>query len=157
MLNTKKGPAVRALRAQADKITYKEEMIKTITSEDNLEVLQNTPVPDVLHIQVNLVRHHLLDIDLIRVRGIAEDLVLVDVLDRGIVRDARLHAQHLSLLFSVHLHILPHFWSGTHQTHVALQNVPELRQLVKFVSSDEESQTCNAFVFLSDSNQSFFI
>ena len=40
MLNTKKGPAVRALRAQADKITYKEEMIKTITSQENLEVLE---------------------------------------------------------------------------------------------------------------------
>ena len=40
MLNTKKGPAVRALRAQADKITYKEEMIKTITNQDNLEVLE---------------------------------------------------------------------------------------------------------------------
>ena len=40
MLNTKKGPAVRALRAQADKITYKEEMIKTITSTENLEVLE---------------------------------------------------------------------------------------------------------------------
>ncbi len=40
MLNTKKGPAVRALRAQADKITYKEEMIKTITNQENLEVLE---------------------------------------------------------------------------------------------------------------------
>ena len=40
MLNTKKGPAVRALRAQADKITYKEEMIKTIASQENLEVLE---------------------------------------------------------------------------------------------------------------------
>ena len=40
MLNTKKGPAVRALRAQADKITYKEEMIKTITGQENLEVLE---------------------------------------------------------------------------------------------------------------------
>ena len=40
MLNTKKGPAVRALRAQADKITYKEEMIKTITNTENLEVLE---------------------------------------------------------------------------------------------------------------------
>ena len=40
MLNTKKGPAVRALRAQADKITYKEEMCKTISSQENLEVLE---------------------------------------------------------------------------------------------------------------------
>ncbi len=40
MLNTKKGPAVRALRAQADKVTYQSEMQKTILNTDNLEVLE---------------------------------------------------------------------------------------------------------------------
>ena len=38
MLNTKKGPAVQALRAQADKITYPKEMIKTLESTKNLEI-----------------------------------------------------------------------------------------------------------------------
>ena len=38
MLNTKKGPAVRALRAQADKVIYKEEMLKTLNSQDNLDI-----------------------------------------------------------------------------------------------------------------------
>ena len=38
MLNTKKGPAVRALRAQADKVIYKEEMLKTLKSEKNLTI-----------------------------------------------------------------------------------------------------------------------
>ena len=38
MLNTKKGPAVQALRAQADKITYPQEMWKTISSQENLDV-----------------------------------------------------------------------------------------------------------------------
>ena len=38
MLNTKKGPAVRALRAQADKITYPQEMWKTISNQNHLEV-----------------------------------------------------------------------------------------------------------------------
>ena len=37
MLNTKKGPAVRALRAQADKVTYQKEMQETILNEKNLE------------------------------------------------------------------------------------------------------------------------
>ena len=41
MLNTKKGPAVRALRAQADKITYPQEMWKTISNQDNLEVKED--------------------------------------------------------------------------------------------------------------------
>ena len=40
MLNTKKGPAVRALRAQADKVTYQAEMQKTILNTENLEVLE---------------------------------------------------------------------------------------------------------------------
>ena len=38
MLNTKKGPAVQALRAQADKITYPQEMLKTLQATKNLEI-----------------------------------------------------------------------------------------------------------------------
>ena len=38
MLNTKKGPAVQALRAQADKITYPNEMLKTLENQENLEI-----------------------------------------------------------------------------------------------------------------------
>ena len=40
MLNTGKGPAVRALRAQADKVLYQQEMKRVIEEEDNLEVMQ---------------------------------------------------------------------------------------------------------------------
>lgn len=40
MLNTGKGPAVRALRAQADKWQYHEEMKKTIEDEPNLTLRQ---------------------------------------------------------------------------------------------------------------------
>ncbi|MBI3594264.1 MAG: tRNA uridine-5-carboxymethylaminomethyl(34) synthesis enzyme MnmG [Nitrospirae bacterium] len=39
MLNTRKGPSVRALRAQADKILYREEMTRTILNQENLEIL----------------------------------------------------------------------------------------------------------------------
>ena len=38
MLNTKKGPAVQALRFQADKIIYPKEMLKTLNSTENLEI-----------------------------------------------------------------------------------------------------------------------
>ena len=38
MLNNKKGPAVQALRAQADKITYPQEMLKTLQNEKNLDI-----------------------------------------------------------------------------------------------------------------------
>jgi tRNA uridine 5-carboxymethylaminomethyl modification enzyme len=40
MLNTGKGPAVRALRAQADKFAYQHEMKKTIENEPNLTLRQ---------------------------------------------------------------------------------------------------------------------
>ena len=40
MLNSAKGPAVRSLRAQADKITYPKEMIKTLEGTSNLEILE---------------------------------------------------------------------------------------------------------------------
>src|SRR3954463_13549431 len=40
MLNTGKGPAVRALRAQADKTAYQHEMKKTIEDEPNLTLIQ---------------------------------------------------------------------------------------------------------------------
>ena len=39
MINTGKGPAVQALRAQADKHKYQEEMIKTILDQENLHLL----------------------------------------------------------------------------------------------------------------------
>lgn len=38
MLNSSKGPAVRSLRSQADKVTYKKEMLKTLESTDNLTI-----------------------------------------------------------------------------------------------------------------------
>lgn len=40
MLNTGKGPAVRALRAQADKFAYQHEMKNTMENEPNLTLLQ---------------------------------------------------------------------------------------------------------------------
>jgi tRNA uridine 5-carboxymethylaminomethyl modification enzyme len=40
MLNTGKGPAVRALRAQADKFAYQHEMKKTIEEEENMTLIQ---------------------------------------------------------------------------------------------------------------------
>ena len=38
MLNTAKGPGVRCLRAQSDKLLYKREMLKTLESVENLEI-----------------------------------------------------------------------------------------------------------------------
>ena len=40
MLNNAKGPAVRSLRAQADKITYPKEMLKELQALDNLTIIE---------------------------------------------------------------------------------------------------------------------
>lgn len=40
LLNTKKGPAVQALRAQADKVIYPKEMLKTLQTTKNLSILE---------------------------------------------------------------------------------------------------------------------
>lgn len=41
LLNISKGPAVRALRAQSDKVEYPKEMQKTIMNQDNLDVIES--------------------------------------------------------------------------------------------------------------------
>ena len=40
MLNSSKGPAVRSLRAQVDKVTYPQEMLKTLKSQENLTLME---------------------------------------------------------------------------------------------------------------------
>ena len=40
MLNSSKGPSVHSLRAQADKVTYPQEMLKTLKSQKKLELLE---------------------------------------------------------------------------------------------------------------------
>ncbi|WP_312470734.1 tRNA uridine-5-carboxymethylaminomethyl(34) synthesis enzyme MnmG [Neobacillus sp.] len=57
MLNTGKGPAVRALRAQADKFAYQHEMKKTLEEEANLTLIQ----------------------------GMAEQLIVEDGICRGVI------------------------------------------------------------------------
>ena len=47
MLNRAKGPAVRSLRAQADKITYPKNMLKTLKNTENLNI-QEAFVKDIL-------------------------------------------------------------------------------------------------------------
>ncbi|QVK21339.1 tRNA uridine-5-carboxymethylaminomethyl(34) synthesis enzyme MnmG [Mycoplasmatota bacterium] len=54
MLNLSKGPAVRALRAQADKILYTKEIIRTLKKQDNLNILE--AFVDRLVVENNLIK-----------------------------------------------------------------------------------------------------
>jgi len=42
MLNTAKGPGVRCLRAQSDKLAYKKMMLETLMSQPKLEIKEGT-------------------------------------------------------------------------------------------------------------------
>ena len=59
LLNYAKGPAVRALRAQADKITYPKTMLKVIKSQNNLEIKE--AIVEDLIIENNQVRGVILE------------------------------------------------------------------------------------------------
>ena len=59
MLNSAKGPAVQALRAQADKITYPKNMLATLTKQDNLEIKESL-VEDLI-IEDNVVKGVILE------------------------------------------------------------------------------------------------
>lgn len=59
MLNTKKGPAVQALRAQADKIIYPKEMLKTLKGCKNLTIKEG--IVDDLVIDNNQVKGIILE------------------------------------------------------------------------------------------------
>ena len=41
MLNVKKGPGVRSLRAQGCKVNYPKEMLKTLQNQENLNMFQS--------------------------------------------------------------------------------------------------------------------
>ena len=59
MLNSAKGPAVRALRAQADKITYPKKMLKTLQNQENLEI-KEAMVEDLI-IENNIIKGVILE------------------------------------------------------------------------------------------------
>ena len=53
MLNSAKGPGVRALRVQSDKIEYKKMMQDVCLHQENLDVLAGMPVPCSAHRKTN--------------------------------------------------------------------------------------------------------
>ncbi|MHC3413716.1 FAD-dependent oxidoreductase, partial [Pediococcus pentosaceus] len=73
MLNTGKGPAVRALRAQADKHAYHAEMKKTIEAEPNLTLRQ----------------------------GIVDDLIVEDGVCKGVITNTGARYQARSVVLTL--------------------------------------------------------
>lgn len=61
MLNTKKGPAVQALRAQEDKHIYPKEMLKTLRQEENLDIKES--LVEHLKVEKNKIKGVILESD----------------------------------------------------------------------------------------------
>ena len=59
MLNSAKGPAVQALRAQADKVTYPKEMLKTLESTEDLSIRES--IVEDLIVEDNVVKGVILE------------------------------------------------------------------------------------------------
>lgn len=59
MLNSAKGPAVQALRAQADKVIYPKEMLKTLESTKNLSIIES--IVEDLIVEDNVVKGVILE------------------------------------------------------------------------------------------------
>ncbi len=59
MLNDKKGPAIQSLRAQADKITYPQEMLKTLQNQECLTI-KEAMVEDLL-VEENIIKGIMLE------------------------------------------------------------------------------------------------
>ena len=77
MLNIAKGPAVQALRAQADKVTYPKEMLKTLQNQENLEIRES----------------------------MVEDLIVDDKVIKGVVRSFNSHEEEKTTAKCFLLHV----------------------------------------------------
>ena len=77
MLNSSKGPSVHSLRAQADKVTYPQEMLKTLKKQKNLDLLE----------------------------GMVEDLIVIDNEVKGIILsdDTKIFSQAVILTTGTYL------------------------------------------------------
>ncbi len=50
-------------------------------------------------------------------------------------------------MLSIDLLLVIQYWSGSHQAHIALENIPELGHLVNAESAEKLSNTCNPGIF----------
>src|SRR5579862_8588573 len=64
--------------------------------------------------------------------------------------DSRLHGQAPALQLSVFLNNEGHLGTGSHEAHLSLQDVDQLRQLINADASNQASETSQAAVKIAD-------
>ena len=88
MLNSAKGPAVRSLRAQGDKITYPKEMLKKLKELDNLDIKE----------------------------GMVEDLIIEDNTIKGIILNDGTKIESLSVILTTGTYLKADILVGSTRT-----------------------------------------
>lgn len=99
-------------------------------TEDNLKILHHALILNPLHVIPNLVRHNLLDIRLVGIFRLPLNHVLIHILYRCPIRNARSNRQHLLLFLSIEASISLNLRSRPYKTHITDKHVPKLWQFI---------------------------
>ena len=121
--------------------------------EDDFEILSQRAVIDEMEVILYLLGHDFIDIHLLWVLGLSEEHILIGESDGGIICYAGLHGKHDFLLRRVEPHIALYLGPWPHKTHVADENVPQLRQLIDFVFPDDIAHLGDTTVALSHGDE----
>ena len=107
----------------------------------------------ILQIDLQLVLHDDTNIVLLRVADIGQQLVLVAILDRGHIRNARTDVQDMHLLGSIIIDIMAHLGARAYQRHIAQEDIDELSQFVELILADIITRAGDAGIAATDRNQ----
>lgn len=112
---------------------------------------------DIFEIKTQFVLHDYLYIIFVGVVRLFQQLVFVAITDGCHIGYSRSDIEDVHLLGSIHIHIFPHLRTRSHKTHVADENIYQLRQFIEFVLADEISGAGNTRVMPTDGDKSFLI
>ena len=114
---------------------------------ENAQIISQGAVPHILRIHLEFNRQDLFDVEVLPVRFIGQQDLLVTEMKRGWSGDTGPHMQHDAA--QGRLEAIHESWdlgAWTDQTHVAANNVPQLRQLIELGAAQETACGGNAAV-----------
>ena len=85
---------------------------------------------DIFEIDAELVGHDDLYVVILWVVSLGKEIILIAILDRSHIGDARTHIEDMHLLARVEVNISSDLWTWAHEAHVADEYIDELRQML---------------------------
>ena len=98
----------------------------------------------ILQIEFYFCLHYYLDIIFLGIFCIFHQLILISVLDGSWVCNSRPYIQHMHLLLSPIIDVMPYLWTRTYKRHIAYKHIYQLWQLIKLELSDKIPASCYA-------------